>query len=548
MAVNSNALKLKLLNQLEQLELDKSNKEAIKHLVEKDADFQIKRNDLELFIDFLISFDKCWRDQSSTNTLNKEDKLIKLELEILDLVFDSTNINIIYQTSRDNSTPYAEFNGYSPLMMACKIGNLPIVEYLVAKGALIHQKSTVTNPLLYVKDISTNVLSPKIPSEPINEYTPLLAAVAGKNIHCVNYLVDRGAAVWQITENGWHAFRIAYLMFVMGKNGDLNFFKGLLNLGAIAEISPSDLAAYPRMSNHNWESVHATFFVGLANIQQFFKIARRGSYSDEDSSGISIILESKVLFADPLLVRNSTLDSVLHVSAKSGNAEMLESMLQLSKSLDKNYQIRILCSLNAKNETPLDCAVAHSNRKIAGEMILHLKNAILQLTKEILDSLYSMPAMGNLPEDNMQQILSFCFKAPTTLFAHSIKGRHEMMKFFAEAKTSAMNAANLEKFIAQKYHEMGEYYLTKCAILRDSERMQVRDGAMRCFLLAAKRGHISAKERLSKLGYKGPIITSKNLKERQCHKPEKSRPADFSVNFIIEPSNQAKPKKLNYFL
>ena len=76
-------------------------------------------------------------------------------------------------------------SGYTPLLLAADNGHLPVVEYLVERGANIEAKDKVS-------DVLSFIYSPSCVSYQY-EYTPLLLAAMIGHLPVVEYLLEKGA-------------------------------------------------------------------------------------------------------------------------------------------------------------------------------------------------------------------------------------------------------------------------------------------------------------------------------------------------------------------
>jgi len=98
-------------------------------------------------------------------------------------------------------------DGWTPLHLACFVGQPDIAEALIARGADVRARSR--NPM---------------------QNTPLHAAAAGRNREAVRVLVEHGADVNARQEGGWTALHAA------SQNGDVEMVRLLIAGGAGVEI------------------------------------------------------------------------------------------------------------------------------------------------------------------------------------------------------------------------------------------------------------------------------------------------------------------------
>lgn len=103
-------------------------------------------------------------------------------------------------------------SGYSPLLLACQFGNLPLVEFLVSQGANVNQRGgyydaetpliiavRINHPSLVVYLVEKagaklNLIPPTEETVPYPIFTPVMYAFMNNNDETMRYLIQRGAA------------------------------------------------------------------------------------------------------------------------------------------------------------------------------------------------------------------------------------------------------------------------------------------------------------------------------------------------------------------
>lgn len=451
-------------------------------------------------------------------------KNIREILEIL--IKEKLDINEIFHYKKNRvvfDRKVTCFHGYSPLMLACAMGHEEIVDFLISKGARINQSSKrAENPLIHRKTWNFNTLYPGFPSEDIEEFTPLLAAVASNNINIVKSLVALGANLNHVTPKGWYAYRMAYLRFLSDPSPELTFIQNFWEMGSIVEFSENDRRDYIALrglSNVNIEPQYEKFFNKQRWNHYLFSYARR--LLNDLAPTEQKQLHEKIAHVGSLLLKNwitlgiKTLDGLntpLHLAIQLGHLPEFQRLSDFLAMHTSRQKVDILCAQNKEGHTILDCAVNFTDPKIDPkikmEMVVLIRGHILSLIQELYKDLEKI-GLNRLPVEMVKNIYRYRHKVSNGLFAKTLNGQKQLGKIFHEASICANSEGSGASILAEKYLKKGLDHMMK-SFGKESNKEYNPAKALVCFYKSARMGNIKAMQNLALMHVEG-AYTPQNI-------------------------------------
>lgn len=310
------------------------------------------------------------------------------------------------------------FNGYTPLMMACKLGIAPLVEFLVAKGG------QVNHPGKYGS-------------------TPFLESLQTGKIPLLKFLVKQGADYNHVDDKGFYPFRATY------RNINPLVLRYLASIGSMCEVYPADQEQIRSMRFSlsplqglrmpvemiPQATIIAKHFLTLDSIEQLFHFAKTGTLIVKQP--IAHLFNNGADFNQRTC--DGKLNTPLHIACEVGNATAIRVLLKVLIQGGKEVQVSVLSAQNKAQSTPLDIlATRHQNlAAILMDVIQPLIDSMMVLVKQF-------PIFEHLPNDVIQHLYPFYQQAPAACFANTSKGMELVEQMFAFASANADFQLGLE--------------------------------------------------------------------------------------------------------
>lgn len=161
------------------------------------------------------------------------------------LFFANNNLNTIkFLCDNGCDINHKNYFGYTPLMFMVSNGTTELIKFLLDKGAYLNISSTDKKKITPLIISMTNTDNPKVMNLLIDKganvnqkihhgWTPLMMAVKYKNAKAVEILINSGAEINTVNDDGAGALDIAYDNYEKIDENILSIIKTLKNSGAI---------------------------------------------------------------------------------------------------------------------------------------------------------------------------------------------------------------------------------------------------------------------------------------------------------------------------
>lgn len=285
-------------------------------------------------------------------------------------------------------------SGYSPLMLACEMGHIPLVSFIISQGANVNQRGGY-----------------------LNTETPLTIAASKNNFPLVEFLIEKAGAepnplpMIDLILNNPLPLMYAYLH----KNLDMMIYLIAMGAGASAELAEN-------VKNHIQALSGAGFPQNLPP-EQLVLLATKWVFDYACSETLPANISLKQLFnAGAHLNQRTTLlsNTPLHLACINNKAIAAGALIQELKNEDEVSQIALLMGENREGHTALDVAAMH-NMKTA--------NIIRNFLQPIIDhhvfEVQSRSKRFILPAEILQEIFTMKysnFGKGRTRFANTCAG------------------------------------------------------------------------------------------------------------------------------
>lgn len=405
------------------------------------------------------------------------DRIKLLQETIQILIENGVNVNEYtdYNPTADEPEDYddIDFNGMTPLMIACQFGMTSTVEFLLANGAKVDQPGKYGHTPLWVT----------IEALP-NEHVPILKLLISKGADC-NHIVGNGMYPFRLLASG---DRICpHLLLLFAANGAM--------CGTHPEDKPRiaarrfQISESPSVWNGEKKLQAERHFMILDSIDQLFHFARMGTLLVKKP--IADLFNNGGHFNQRTI--DGKLNTPLHLACEAGNTTALRALLAVLKQGNKEVQIATLSFQNKEKYTPLDLLAKHHPN------LTHiLMDAIQPLIDPMMMLIKQFPIFARLPFDVIQNLYPFYQTSSEGCFAMTEKGSALVQQMYERAHSNADFALGLKYFNG----EMDGNDLKRAAVH---------------FYRAAKEGHKEALFNLAQCYKQGKGVTQSDKMALVCY-------------------------------
>ena len=279
--------------------------------------------------------------------------------------------------------------GETPLAVSLLRGNFEVVQFLVERGANVHQRDMNGWTLLHRAagygdiDIVRFLLNLElgVQARGSDQETPLMLASAGGHVEVSRFLIEHQADVASAADEGWTSLHIA------ADYGHADVVQLLLEYGADVDVQTAHLSAPLHFASNN----------GHLEVAEL--LLERGAEVDVRNEDLEtpLYLASKNGFLEIvgfLMKRQSNVNSQdswgwtpLHSAAQNGHLDIVKLLI------DSGSDIGVR---NRSDETAFDIALDNGNRDVANFLNEHSANPSSRLREPVCSTSLEAPSQSKL--------------------------------------------------------------------------------------------------------------------------------------------------------